>query len=146
MANETVGQSVLDAYLNTIKDTAVEVALVTGWLRTDDYAATQAKVCAQLDVATGDAFWNQTIQDETATGEGDASAPNRRLECTSVVLNNAGAVENTDGTDLSLVIMSGSEVLAVSNETTNRAITTGDSITTYGFYIQVDQPANVAGP
>jgi hypothetical protein len=53
---------------------------------------------------------------------------------------------NTEGTDLCQMLVSGTEILAVSNEssTPQRAITIGDSITSFAFYCQASQPTQVA--
>jgi hypothetical protein len=139
MATETFGQSVLTAQLNAIQDVATELALVKTFLRADSYAQTQAKIVARKTLTvTTDPIWGTRVPDEGAPG--DASAQNMRQNCIAVTLDPATDLENTEGTDLALVFMSGSEVLAVSDETTSRAVAEFDVITTYAFYIQANQP------
>jgi hypothetical protein len=139
MAIETFGQVVLDGQLDAIKVNADEIGLVKNFLRTDADATTHANVIATLVIDTNNAVWGTRVNESTGGG-GSADAPNRRQNVTSVVLGNATGTANGTTDDLSLCFFDGGVLLAVSDVTTNRAVSGGDSITTYVFYIQANQP------
>lgn len=142
MALTKHGQSVLDAQLNYIVTNTDRILLVPTYLRADSYATVVAKIIAASAVTAGDLFG--TIVDETTQNGADANAPNRRLPVNSRVLD-AAIASNTSPTDLCQILVDdgGSEILAVSNETTNRSISISDVVTSFSFYIQASQPAQV---
>jgi hypothetical protein len=137
----TFGQSVLDAQLDAIKNGATFVALCKNYDRADAYGTVvPGKVVAKLAITNAHAFWGARA-DDTSSGTDDGDAPSRRQTCTAVEL--AAALLTTNGTtdELSVVLYSGTEVLAVTNENSaSRAVAVDDVITTFQFYIQATQP------
>jgi hypothetical protein len=135
MSETKYGESVLDAMLTAISGaSSLRLLLVPSYDRADTYAAVDAKWISEKASPTF-----QTIIDDPG---GDADAKNRRLPVDSLVFDDADKA-NTDGNDLCQILVSGTEILAVTNETTNRAINSGDSITSFAFYCQASQPAQV---
>jgi hypothetical protein len=137
MSETKYGESVLDAMLTAISGAAsLRLLLVPLYDRADTYGDVDAKWIAEKANPTF-----QTIIDDPG---GDADAKNRRLPVDSVVFDDA-RTGNTEGTDLCQMLVSGTEILAVSNETSSpqRGITAGDSITSFAFYCQASQPAQV---
>lgn len=138
----TFGQSVLDAELDAIQDNGTKLGLCKNFLRSDNFATTDGKIIASKAITSGHALWG-TRTDDTSGGNDDVDAPSRRQFCTSVELDAATGAANGTTDELSLVILSGSEVLAVTDETTDRAVSVDDVITTFSFYIQASQPGSV---
>lgn len=138
----TFGESVLDAELNAIKNAGTKLGLCKNFLRSDNFATTDGKIIASLAITSGHALWGTIVPDTSGVTD-DADAPSRRLPCNAVQLDAATGTANGTTDELSLVILSGSEVLAVTDETTDRAVTGGDQITTFAFFLQASQPASV---
>jgi hypothetical protein len=144
----TFGQSVLNAQLDYIQyDLTKEamgatfVALCKNYSRADAYGTVvPGKIVAKLAISEDDAFWGGR-DPITSGGTDDADAPSQRQTCTAVEL--APALLTTDGTndELSVILYSGTEILAVTNENSaSRAVAQDDVITTFEFYIQATQP------
>ena len=134
-----LGPSVLDAQLLYIKDNAERVLLVKDFLRADTYATMVAtKILAELDVTTGHAIWG-SISNITSGNGADANAPNRQMAINSVVLDTATA--GYTGTEMALVFVddTGTEILASTDETSDREVVISDVITTFAWYIQASQ-------
>jgi hypothetical protein len=136
MSETKYGQTVLDAMLASIEAESVRLLLVPSYDRADTYAAVQAKYIADKATPTFG-----TIADDPG---GDADAKNRRLPVDSVVFANAIRA-NSEGTDLCQILVSADEIIAVTNETSTpqRAVTIGDSITSFAFFCQASQPVQV---
>jgi hypothetical protein len=139
----TFGQSVLNAELDAIQDAGTKLGLCKNFLRSDDYATTNGKVIASvvIDAANSGSnlFWGAR-EDAISGATDDGDAPSRRQLCAAVQLDAATGTADGAGDDLSLVILSGSEVLAVTDETTDRVVVALDEITTFAFYLQATQP------
>jgi hypothetical protein len=134
-----LGPSVLDAQLLYIKDNAERVLLVKDFLRADTYATMVAtKILAELDVTNVHAIWG-AISNITSGNGADANAPNRQMAINSVVLDAATA--GYTGTEMALVFVddTGTEILASTDETSDREVVTLDVITTFAWYIQASQ-------
>ena len=114
--------------------------MVPAWTRGTTYATANSNKIAEFENPT----FGTIVNEETLNGA-DSDAPNRRLPVNSITFLDAVA-DNADGVDLCqmLVDKAGTTILAVSNETTDRPITTGDSITSFAFFIQASQPAQLA--
>ena len=141
----TFGQSVLDAQLDGIKNVTTTILLCKNYLRTDSYGdIVPAKVVASLgSINSGHALWGARTDEVTASPTDDANAPSRRQAIEAVTLASA-VLDATNGSDdLSLILASDSEVLAVTDETSDRSVTVGDVITTFAYYIQSTQPDSV---
>lgn len=136
------GESILDAMLDQIRSTSTILRLVHSYTRADNYATVVSNTCAAYAIQSEDIF-NATYTDETTLNGADVNAPNRRMAVAAQVLDDATGT-NADGTELCLILTSGSEVLAVTDETTDRAVSLGDSITTFPFFVQASQPAQLA--
>jgi hypothetical protein len=137
MAETKYGQSVLDAMLAAISGaTSLRLLLVPSYDRADDYATVDGKWIAENTSPT----FGAVIDDPG----GDIDAKNRRLPVESVVFDDARS-GNTEGTDLCQILVSGTEILAVTNEDSSpqRSITAGDSITSFAFFCQASQPTQV---
>ena len=141
-APATFGQSVLNAQLDAIQNNAVTVGLCKNYARADDFATVQGKVIAQATIHSGHAIWG-TRSPDFSGGTDDADAHSLRQALTAIELAAATGTANGSSDDLSLVLMSGSEVLAVTDETSDRAVSVNDVITTFAYYIQSTQPSTV---
>jgi hypothetical protein len=144
MADTYINPNALDSQLNYITaKTDIWLYLVPTWLRSQSYATANTNKIAEYDVS-GDGAVFSAIVDDTG-GNGDSDAPNRRLPVGAVTYIDAvaGNVATTDLCQM-LVDKTGTEILAVTNETTNRAVTVGDSITSFAFFVQASQPTQVA--
>jgi hypothetical protein len=137
----TIIARALDTQLDILQDDATILGLCKNFLRSDNYATTAGKVIASLAITSGHAFWGTRVDETSAPG--DANAPNRKQNCTSVELAPATGTANGTSDDLSLVLLSATEVLAATDETTDRAVATSDVITTFVTYFTASQPAGV---
>ena len=138
-----LGASSLDAMLDQIRTTATHLRLVHSYTRADTWATINTNTCALYVISGGDIF-NATYTNDTS-GTGDGDAPNRRMEIYAQEL--APAIkDNTSGVELCLLLDDGSEILAVTDETTNREVKINDVITTFVWFVQASQPTQVAGP
>jgi hypothetical protein len=146
----TFGASVLDAQLDAIKvdagnggTGATKVGLCVNYARADDFATADGKIIAFKVIDTNDAFWGARTNDDTGVTD-DTDAPSRRQACTPVELLPATGTANGSTDELSLLLLSATEVLAVVNESSvSRAVSVDDVITTFSFYIQASQPGTV---
>ena len=134
-----IGQSALDAQLEYIRDTSTDLRLVKNYDRADTFATVNTNTIAKFSYTGGTIFG--LITDNT-DAPGDVQASNRRLAVNAQLLNDATGT-NADTNDLVLVITDAAEILAVTDETTNRAVAVDDSITTFTWFIQASQPAQV---
>ena len=135
-----LGQSVLDAGLEYIRDTSTDLRLVKNFTRAMTHANVVTNTVAKFSYTGGTIFGS--ITDETTQNGADVNAPNRRLAVNAQLLDDATGT-NADANELSLVITDAGEVLANTDETTDRAVAVDDSITTFVWFIQASQPAQV---
>jgi hypothetical protein len=136
MADTKIGQSALDAQLAYIRDNSTWIRLVKNYTRADTFATVDTNTIAKFAYTGGTIFG--TITDNTSA-PGDANAPNRRLPVNAQLLDNATGTNILDN-PLSLVITDASEILANTDETTDRAVAVDDAITTFAWWIQASQP------
>ena len=134
-----IGQSALDAQLEYIRDTSTWLRLVKNYDRSDTFATVETNTIASFAYTGGTIFG--AITDNT-DAPGDVNAPNRRLAVNAQLLDDATGT-NTSPNDLTLVITDAAEILAVTDETTNRTVAPLDKITTFAWYVQATQPTQV---
>lgn len=140
-----LGQSVLDAKLNHIINNSDRIVLVSTFARSHSYATVVGNILAESAISgSGDAIWS-AIADETTLNGANANAPNRRLTVYARELD-AATSGNGGGSDMAQVLLDdgNSEILAVSDETTDRAIAISDVVTTFEFFIQSSQAAQLS--
>lgn len=139
MAATKISVAALDAQLNYIVTNSERLLLVPSYVRSQTYATVSGAAIAE---SSSPSFG--TIVNDTSGPTDDADAPSRRLPVNSIDLD-AATGTNTEGTDLALVLVddTGSEILAVTDETTDRAVAIDDVITTFAFFIQASQPSQV---
>jgi hypothetical protein len=121
-ANSTVQ----DNGINHIKNNAVKVLLVKAYTAGDSLATVTGNAVAEANVASGD-FTLST-----------PSAGVRRLTFGGKVGSATGTVAS--GFDLVFVFVSATEVLWMTDETTNMAVTSGNPITFPSLPYNVGQP------
>lgn len=107
--------SVLDNGLNNIKNSATKMLLLSAYSAGDSYGTVVSNILASVDMVSGD-FTLSTVSN------------NRML--TTASGKSATATATASGTpDLHIAFTDGtSQVLWVTDETSNRAVTTGDVV------------------
>ncbi len=115
----------LEALLNHIKNNTNKIHLLDSYSPGQDYATVVGNSIGEADVVIGD-----------FTGP-SPNGNHRRLTFNG---KSGNATGNSATGELHLALTSGSEVLAVTDETTNQAITNGNPLTFPSFYMQASQP------
>ena len=118
----------LDALLNRIKTESTTIHLL------DTYSAGQSYA-----TVAGNSIGSASISDSDFTGA-VADGNNRKLTFNG---KSGSATGNSSVKALHLAITSGSEVLAVTDETSNQDITSGNPITFPSFVMNSNQPTQV---
>lgn len=136
MAATKIGQSALDAQLEYIRDTSTDLRLVKNFTRADTFATVNTNTIAKFSYTGGTIFGSIS---DNSDAPGDANALNRRLAVNAQLLDDATGT-NVAANDMCLVITDAAEILAVTDETTNRAVDPLDAITTFAWWIQATQP------
>lgn len=122
-------QSVLDALLNAIKNgcnTNGKVVLISDYTQNDTWATVDGNILAEATITSGD-FTGPT-----------ASGVDQQLTFSG----KAGTATATDATptDLHIALIDDSIVYAVTNETSDQPINSGNPVTFPAFYMQASQP------
>lgn len=118
----------LDAQLNYIKTNATTIRLLDDYTAGDSYATVGTKTIGTATITSTD-----------FTGPA-ASGNNRTLTFSG---KDGTATANSTVKALHLAITSGTEVLAVTNETTDQTITSGNPLTFPSFVMTSFQPTQV---
>lgn len=120
--------SALDSLLSYIKTNATHVWLLDDYTQGQNYATVQGNKIGEAAITSGD-----------FTGP-SASGNNRTMDFNG---KSGSATANSTLADLHIAIVSGTEVLAVTNETSKQSITNGNPITFPLFSMDVNQPTQV---
>lgn len=119
----------LDSMLNVVKNGASNILLVTSYSQGEDYATVTGRSVADASISSGN-----------FTGPA-ASGNNRILTFTGA---SATATGNASTPDLHMVITNGSDtILAVSDESTDQDIVSGNTVNFGSFEIRALQPSSV---
>ena len=118
----------MDGVLSYIKDNAAHVWLLDNYIQGQDYATVEANKVGEAAVSDGD-----------FTGPAPDGL-NRKMN-----FNGKSGMASADSvvSNLHVAIVSGSEVLICTNETSNQAIYSGNPLTFSLFTITVNQPTQV---
>ena len=120
--------SALDALLNEIKNNSVTVRLLDTYTQGDNFSTVDANTIASAAITSGD-----------FTGP-SSSGQNRRLTFSG---KTGTATANSSVQALHIALCSASVVYAVTDETSDQPITSGNPVTFPTFYMQSSQPTQV---
>ena len=118
----------LDALLNEIKNNSVSVRLLDTYTQGDNFATVDANTIADAAITSGD-----------FTGPA-ANGNHRRLTFSGKTGN---ATANSSVQQLHIALCSADTVYAVTDETSDQPITSGNPVTFPTFYMQSSQPTQV---
>ena len=122
-------QSALDALLDVIKLEATQVILLDTYTQGQNYATVTGNSIATAAITSGD------FTGPTANGQDQRLVFNGKL---------GAATADSTLAQLHIAIISGSKVLAVTDETSDQAITNGNPVDFPSFFMQASQPDQVA--
>lgn len=118
----------LDALLNEIKNNAVTVRLLDDYSQADNFSTVNTNTIAQT-----------AINPSSFTGP-VANGSHRRMTFDGA---SATATSNSTVGDLHIALCSADTVYAVTDETSDQPITSGNSVNIPAFYLQSSQPTQV---
>lgn len=125
------GFNVLDAGLDRIKNNAEEIWLLDTYSQNDDYSTVLGNKIASAAIAVGD--FTGPVADATV---------NRKLTFTGKD-GTASADSSVGALHMAIVDVVGTEVLWVTDETSNQAITNLNPVTFPSFACFMNQPTGV---
>ena len=126
--DNTATTGAMDLMLNHVRDTCTTIELVTSYSQGEDYATVVGRTVCTVAINSGN-----------FTGPA-ASGNNRVLTFTGA---SGTASQSASTPDLHMVITDGSKLLAVSDESTDQDIVSGNTVNFGSFEIRALQPTSV---
>lgn len=134
MAGKEIGTKVFDSGLSAIKAAATAgnlvMRLTEGWVIGDTYATVLTKSRGNVSLADADV---------SAPANDGSSPPNRRVTISAKTIPGASTTTATGDLHIVLVDSSTSSVLAVTDETTDQDIVTGNPVNVPSFTVGFNQ-------